>query len=188
MNALERFALHWLQTQLSEILASDIPAAQAFPARLPLNELPGRPSMRTLYAALRSRGVQLPPLFLTWTQIILIGLLPCGLTIAAAVGILTQRGPIDFSEVVGIIVMGLFGWGVLAILAKLFLAQLSSADTVGELAQQIFWENAMFFTRLSGIPLTHEQIKRIVIGVLADATGVDRDEITEETRLVELTE
>jgi hypothetical protein len=176
-----------LQTQLGEILASD-PAEQAFPAKLPLNELPGRPDMRTLYAALRRRGVQLPPLFLTWTQIKLIALLACGLTIAVAVGILRQRGSLDFSELIGIVVAGLFGWAVLAILAKLFLAQLSSADTVGELAQQIFWENAMFFRRLSGIQLTREQIKRIVIGVLADATGVDRDEITEETRLAELTE
>lgn len=37
----------------------------------------------------------------------------------------------------------------------------------------------MFFRRLAGIPLSHEQIKRIVIRVLADTTGVDIDEITE---------
>ena len=108
--------------------------------------------------------------------------------IAVALRILSERGAGGASEIVGVVVAGLFGWAVLAILAKLFLAQLSSADTIGELAQQIFWENAMFFRRLAGIPLSREQIKRIVIRVLADQTGVGVDEITEETRLVELTE
>jgi hypothetical protein len=188
MNKLEQFALHWLQSQLSETLPTDVPAEQAFPARLPLHELPGRPSMRTLYAALRRRGVTLPPLFLTRKQIVLIGLLPCCVVIAVALRILSERGAGGVSEVAGVIAAGFFGWAVLAILAKLYLAQLSSADTVGELSQQIFWENAMFFRRLAGIPLSHEQIKRIVIRVLADQTGVGVEEITDDTRLVELTE
>lgn len=188
MNKLEQFALHWLQTQLGEILPTDVSAEQAFPAKLPLSELPGKPSMRTLYAALRRRGVTLPPLFLTGKQVILIALLPCCLVIGVALRILSERGAGGVSEVAGVVVAGLFGWAVLAILAKLFLAQLSSADTIGELAQQIFWENAMFFRRLAGIRLSREQIKRIVIRVLADQTGVGVDEITEETRLVELTE
>lgn len=188
MNKLEQFALHWLQSQLSEILPTDVPAEQAFPAKLPLQELPGQPSMRTLYAALRRRGVELPPLFLTRTQIVLIGLLPCCLVSAVALGILSERGASGVSEIAGVVVAGLFGWALLAILAKLYLAQLSSADTIGELAQQIFWQNAMFFRRLAGIPLSHEQIKQIVIRVLADQTGVGVEEITEDTRLVELTE
>lgn len=188
MNSLEQFALHWLQTQLSEILPTDFPAEQAFPAKLPLHELPGSPSMRTLYPALRRRGVTLPPLFLTKPQIILIGIPPCCLVIGIAWAIVAEHGGIQLSEVAGAIAAGLFGWAVLAILAKLFLAQRSSADTVGELAQQIFWMNAMFFRRLAGIPLSPEQIKRIVIRVLADATGVGVEEITEVTRLVEITE
>ncbi len=192
VSTLEKVALRWLQTQLSEILSRDIPADQAFPAKLPLSELPGEPNMRKLYRALGERGVQLPPLFLTRTQIVLVGLLPCCFVtcfvIVAAVAILVERGPIKSSDLTDVICIGLFGWAALAVLAKLFLAQRSSADTVGALAQQLCWENAPFFSRLSGAPLSHEEIKRIVIRVLAEATGADRDEITEETRLVELTE
>lgn len=189
MNSLEHFALRWLQTQLSEILPSELPAEQAFPARLPLSELPRQPTMRTLYAALRRRGVELPPLFLSRTQHLAIASVPiCGLLFVAMRIFQAVPEPRDLGDFFGAALCCFLSWIVLVVLAKNFLAWISSADTVGELAQQLFWQNAMFFRRLAGIPLSHEQIKRIVIRVLADTTGVDIDEITEDTRLVELTE
>lgn len=181
MNSLEQFALQWLQTQLREILAAD----QEFPARLPLTELPGKPKMRWLYAALRSRTVNLPPLFLSRLQHRLIAGVAL-LVAAMGLSIALRMQPFEGGNIAGAFVAGFAVWAILAIITKQFFAYVSSADNVGELAVQVFAENPLFFSRLSGRPLSRAQVREIVTRILVDACGVDRDEVTLETRLIDI--
>lgn len=171
MGTLEQFALRWLQQQLAEILASP---ETVFPADLPLNNLPGKPRMRSLYAALRRRGVEMPPLLLSRTQHVLIAALAL---VAALSGHLL---------IVENAFLALIAWITLALLAKLFLASTPTAKTVADLAIEIFACNPMFFSRLSGQALSREHVREIVANILVNATGCDRGEITPETRLANL--
>jgi hypothetical protein len=181
MNSLEQFALQWLQTQLREILAAD----QDFPASLPLADLPGKPKIRWLYAALRSRRIDLPPLFLSRVQhrllaVVALSVLATGLSVAL------RMQPIESGNIGGAFVACFATWAILAIITKQFFAQVSSADHVGELAVQIFAKNPLFFSRLSGQPLSRAQVREIVTRVLIDTCGVDRSEVTPDTRLADI--
>ena len=179
-TTLEQFALRWLQHQLSEILVRGGAPECAFPADLPLRELPGDKNTRQLFAELSHRGLRLPALFLSSFQFVLITLISLGLLVTSILSGL----PVE--QVGAVIFFGLVVWVVRLIFAQRFFAMSTTARTVGELSEQLLYQNPLFFTRLSGIPLSREQIKRIVIRVLAETTGVDRSEITEETALVDL--
>lgn len=181
MNNLEQFTLQWLQTQLHEILTTE----EDLPATLSLTELPGKPKMRWLYAALRARRVSLPPLFLSRLQHRLIAGVALSV-VAMGLFIALRMQPLEWGNFGGAFVAGFAVWAILAIIAKLYLADVSSADNVGELAVQIFAENPMFFTRLSGQPLSRAQVREIVFRILVDACGVDRDEVKLETRLIDI--
>lgn len=181
MNGLEQFALQWLQTELREILMTD----QDLPASLPLTELPGKPKMRWLYAALRGRRVSLPPLFLSRLQHRLLAGVAL-LVVAMGLILALRMQPIEWGNFAGTFVAGFAVWAILAVITKQFFAYVSSADNVGELAVQIFAENPMLFTRLSGQPLSRAQVREIVFRVLVDACGVDRDEVKLETRLIDI--
>jgi hypothetical protein len=180
MDGLEQFSLQWLQKQLREILAAD----QDFSPNLPLADLPGKPKMRWLYAELRRYGVNLPPLFLSRKQHVVIARIAvfCALLFAAD----ALRRPMAWDHISGAVVLSLAVWAVLAILAKSFLARISSADTVGELARQLFAEHPLFFSRLSGQSLSRAQVREIVTRVLIDTRGVDRSEVTPDARLADI--
>ena len=189
MNNLEQFALHWTQQQLAEILAPAVDsgetAAETFHANLPLLDLPGRPRMRSLYAALRRRGVRLPPLFLSWAQFGWIGFITL-----AFLGLVTYelyaRDDLPFFP--GVLFAGAVLWIALVVMARSWIAQLSSVNTVGELAGQILFQNVGYFRRISGVPLTAQHIERIVIRLLGEVSGWDVDEIQLDTPLFKICE
>ena len=177
---LERFVLRWLQRQLMEILGRGGAPECAFPADMPLRDLPGHINMRQLFAELRQRGVRTPQLMLSRFQIVLIT------TISLGLFAMSIASGLPFQQIGVAMIIGLAVWVVRLMVAQQFFARVATVHTVGELAEQLLWHNPKHFSRLAGIPLTHEQIKRIVIQLFAEMTGVDADEITEETPLIDL--
>ncbi len=155
-------------------------AGWAFPAELRLTELPEAVSPWQLFAEFRHRGLRVPPLFLSWYQFWLI----TGVSIVLLLASIWNGLPLQDLAVV--LCGGLVVWGIRLVIARCLFGRVPIAKTVGELAQQLLWKNPKYFSRLSGIPLTHELIKKIVVQHLVEMTGCDEDEITEETQLAEL--
>lgn len=182
---LQSAALHWLQSLLKQILPVASSAAEAFPADLPLTQLPSRPSLRWLYAELRQTGIHLPPLFPS----------PREYAIARGLGLITAAGGLakawasgnlTIVETVAMTVMpGLVAWALMQVFINHYYANTSTADTVGELAGQILARNPLYFSQQAGVRLTREQVNQIVIQILIETLPVDRDEVQPRARLVE---
>jgi acyl carrier protein len=181
---LEAAAFAWLQVELQQILRVEELPAVAFPPDLALTRLPGRPRMRWLYAQLRARKIRLPPLFPS----------PREYAIARWIGLATaaggfakgwSSGNLNIVEMLAATVIpGLIAWAIVQSLISHYYANTSTADTVGELAGQLLSRNPSFFSQGSAIRLTREQVDQIVIQILIETLGVDRDEVKLDAQLI----
>lgn len=182
--SLERAALHWLQTQLQQLLPVAAPTVEAFPATLPLTHLPGRPSLRWLYAELRKTGIDLPPLFLSAVQKTTIAAIGQGLALICIWFAFTS-GERHFYTLIASGIPGLLIWAGLSIWLARFTAATSTADTIGEFARQILTRNPVFFSQQAGIRLNRQQVNHIVIRILIENLGVDPEEVKLDARLID---
>jgi hypothetical protein len=143
--------------------------------------------MRWLYDQLRARTIRLPPLLPSST---LSAIARC-LGVATAAGGLAKAwtaGDLTVIEILLVTILpGIIAWAIAQLLFNHFFADVSTADTVGELASQILSRNPAFFSCQAAIRLTRGEVNQIVVQILIESCsiGVDPEEVKLSARLVD---